>query len=216
MQFLIAIFTAIAEGERGLAAFKTISKVFGLNEAKITSVLKLLTKEEEQHLVKRFGKKMVENAKKSVKATDNNTGIPQTYVKSSWIEYISWVPKLNILTLKTKKSPKIYKLPFFPYRVAKAMTVNKSPGKTIWNGYWRVIGKGTVKNKLKNRIRVSSAEAPIKIVNKLVPSLTRPKKTKKGYSNKRIVLRGRVKTANIPKTGAKGIVIKIKRPKLGK
>lgn len=206
MAVLIRLLIALSEGEE-LAA---VSRIFGMNKSKIFRLIKGLTPNQEKSLSQRFGKHIVDRVKSSVGLKHNEDPIPETKLNSTWIDTISWIPKLNVLTLKVKNNKKIYKLPFFPARVAHAMLTNNSPGKTIWNGYWRVFGKGKVSNKAKNLVRVETTKKVVNLTNKLVPAL---RMSKKGVST-RVVKPFKIKTSNIKGTNSKGVRINIKPPKL--
>lgn len=199
MQLLIRILKILVSSEKGLNSLGILTKVLGNKRKFLFKLIKGLNAKQEEELIKRFGANTLKQVKKSVGVNKKHEAIPKTYVKSSWIEYISWSPVLGILTLKTIKSAKIYKLPFCKRTVAERITTNKSPGKALWNGYWRVVGKGKVSNKIKNLSKVKSAQQPVK----LIPSI--PK-----------ITRARIVTKNVPRTKAKGIRIYLRKPRVTK
>lgn len=198
MQILIRILSVLSKGEKGLSVLEGLTKLLGGNTGKLIKTIRGLSANQEKMLIKKYGKNSLDAVKKSISPDKKkNQSIKKTYVKSSWIEYVSWSAVLGVLTLKTKKNVKIYKLPFCPRSVALKITTGKSPGKALWNGYWRVFGKGSVNNKLNNKARVTSAKKTVRLMPRVpgIPKL-------------------RVSTKNIPYTAAKGIKISIKQPKL--
>lgn len=133
--------------------------------------------------------------------TISDQSIPTTATtKSGWIQSISWEAELHVLTLKTKKSPIYYKLPFFPRGVAEAMLVNESPGKTLWSGYWRVFGRGGgASGRILKNVKKRTQSNVITRMNKI---------SNKSVLGRKILTNSQVRKLNIPKTGIKGIKIK--------
>lgn len=213
MPILMELFAVIMEARQTGNILEEVTK-FMVKQGgnKLHKALSNLTPSKEKVLKEKFGKDILNAAKDSIKEDANkkkNQAIPYTEVGSSWIEGISWNPHMKVLTLKVKGG-KTYKLPFFPERVAKAMLINQSPGKTLWSGYWRVVGKGSVANKAKNLTKVKVARGISKAISKATPRI--PTLT----GSKKVLRKPRVKTSTIPKTGAKGVSVRIKRPKINK
>lgn len=150
----------------------------GGNTKKLFNMINGLTKTQEEALAKRFGNKMLNRVKSSVNQENKPQNIPTTKVKSSWIESIAWDANLKVLSLKTLKSPIVYTLPFFPYRVAKAMLVNASPGGTLWDGYWKARKKDKKPDKIKKAAGLAKNSALAKYQNKATKSLKTPKMAK--------------------------------------
>lgn len=201
--------------------FAKIAKRFGRGVEKRVKEVHQTAKREETANRIRKNKELKEKKKEEVhkrkeqRLDDQN--IPTTIVESSWIYSIAWESRLHILILVVKKGQS-YKLPFFPRRVANAMLKNNSAGKTLWNGYWRVVGKGSESNKENNLRRVNKAKAYAKKFNSFqiksinIHSYNKNVKTNDIYGttkqriNKEYQYQ-RIKTSNIKGTGAKGIKI---------
>ncbi len=151
---------------------------------------------------------------KVIGAGDQSLFLSETAVTSSWITTIAWTPVFNVLSVNTKKGAS-FDLPFFSRKKVQRIINGASPGKTVW-GYWRTVGKGSVANKTKNLAKVKATKSVVNVISKAIPTIKVPKIGTSSVFMKNMVKRPTVKTSNIPGTGAKGIKISIKSPKIKK
>ncbi len=217
---LIDIVAAVSEADSALEGFTAVAETFmGSKYKLLEKAIKNLTGAQEIHMRKAIGEEFTNRIKKHFNVDiDSKKPIKTFWVQnhSEWVETLAWSPVLGTLTLTVQNNSKTYKLPFFPRSAVTAIQNGSSPGKTIWRRYWRIVGKGKFSNKTKNKIRVEATKKVTKVINVAVPTLKVPKMGSKKAFNKNLIKKATVKTGNTPKTGAKGVTIKIKTPKIRK